>query len=117
MEPVCSWNNHTNFRKYDSNIIIPGNSAVSRFARLFERVTQTTIEVDKPGLTPAQRENDKHIMDHVLELKKFSRVDLKRINYRILILDVQTVSDIATACGNILSREHTYTYDPKMNRR
>jgi len=77
--------------------------------RDFLRETQTTIEVDKPGLTPAQRENDKHIMDHVLELKKFSRVDLKRINY--------TVSDIATACGNILSREHTYTYDPKMNRR
>jgi len=52
---ICSWNKHTNIRKYDGNIIISGNSMVSGFARLL-RETQTTIEVEEPSLTPEQRE-------------------------------------------------------------
>ena len=66
--------------------------------------TQIRIEVDEPGLTLAQRENDKHIMDHVLELKKFPRAELKKINYCRLFF-VQTVSDISSACGKFLSRD------------
>ena len=73
--------------------------------RDFLRETNTTIEVDEPGLTPIQREYDQHIMDHVLGLQKFSRAELKRINYCRLFLDVQTISDISTACGKFLSRD------------
>ena len=39
----------------------------------FLRETQTMQEVNEPGLTPAKRENDQHIMDHVLELRRSKR--------------------------------------------
>ena len=71
--------------------------------RDFLAETKTTIEVDDPCIVPVQRVNDKHIMDFVLQ-QKFTKGELRRINYCRLYLDVHTISDIATACGRYLSK-------------
>ena len=72
--------------------------------RAFLAETNTTIEVDDPCIVPVQRTNDKHIMDFVLRLNTFTKGELRRINYCKLYLDVHTISDIATAYVDDISR-------------
>ena len=104
VDPVYSRHRKTNTRRHENEVILFRHSVVSRSSKCFAE-TNTTIEVDDPCIVPVQRVDDKHIMDFVLSLKKFTRAELRQINYCRLFLDAHTISDITTACGRDLSRE------------
>jgi len=59
---------------------------------------EATIEVDSPGVAPLLREHDSHIMDHALQ--HYGPAAVKRISLCCRYMNVQTVSDIATADGS-----------------
>ena len=74
-----------------------------------------SLQVDDAGVMPLQRLHDSHIMDHVIASKRFTKGQLARINYVRLYLDVHTVSDIATACGKFLAKDHARKGRPRVN--
>jgi hypothetical protein len=67
--------------------------------RSFLNATDSHIELDDTMIQPTQRENDKYIMDVILDSGIFSSKQIRYINYCRLYLNVITVSDISLANG------------------
>ena len=107
MEPVCGWYKRTNFGKHDGNLIISRNSAVSGFARLYVRDAINNRSRRTWSNTSATRKRPAY-HGPCTRTEKFTRADVKKINYFKVFLDVQTVSDIATACGKFISTDLLY---------
>ena len=75
------------------------------FIRQFLRHINATFELDKEFIPTLQREHDSYIMDHILDSKRFSNAEIKRLNYCRQWLQVQTISDITQASGTRLHLE------------
>jgi hypothetical protein len=71
--------------------------------RLFLSSVHATIEVDKPGIPPIQREHDQHLMDIIITSGRFTSTQIRRLNYCRLFLQTVTISDIATTSGFALN--------------
>jgi hypothetical protein len=67
--------------------------------RQFLSKIDATIEVDDPGIPPPQRQHDSYLMDHILQSKKFTPAQFRRLNYCRLYLQAVTISDITTNAG------------------
>jgi ribonuclease HI len=61
-----------------------------------------TIQVDQPGIPPAMREKDQHIMDIILQSKKYKPHQIRKINYCRLYMNVTTLSEITNAKGDMI---------------
>jgi hypothetical protein len=61
-----------------------------------------TIQVNHPGIPPKTRENDQHIMDIVLQSKKYKPHQIRKINYCRLYMNVTTLSEITNAKGDMI---------------
>ena len=61
-----------------------------------------SIELDNPCVPQIQRRGDSYIMDHVLESRQFSPMEIRHINYCRLYLQAITVSDLAVTNGERL---------------
>jgi hypothetical protein len=55
--------------------------------------------VDRPYTIAPERTNDKHIMDWIIESKKFHDKDIRILNYCRLYLNVTTISELFDATG------------------
>ena len=60
------------------------------------------IRLDNPGVPSLQRQNDQYLMDMVLADPKWKPIEIKRINWCRLYLNVTTLSDITNAQGHQL---------------
>ena len=60
------------------------------------------IRLDNPGVPSLQRHHDQYLMDMVLADPKWKPIEIKRINWCRLYLDVTTLSDITNAQGHQL---------------
>jgi hypothetical protein len=58
-----------------------------------------TLQLDEKMTPPLQRVHDAHIMDIVLQSKKHTASEIRRINYCRLFLQAVTLSDLATVDG------------------
>ena len=63
---------------------------------------KATIQVFNPPIAPRQRENDVFIMDIVVQSGKFKPVEIKRVNYCRMYLNVILLSDICLAGGHAI---------------
>ena len=73
--------------------------------RSFLRHINAHLELDEDFVPPLQREFDAHIMDIVIDSKKFANCEIERINYCRLYLQVHTISDITKSSGVWLHEE------------
>ena len=73
--------------------------------RSFLRHINAHLELDEDFVPPLQREFDAHIMDIVIDSKKFANCEIERINYCRLYLQVHTISDITKSSGVWLHQE------------
>ena len=60
------------------------------------------IRLDDPGVPSLQRHHDQYLMDMVLADPKWKPIEIKRINWCRLYLNVTTLSDITNAQGHQL---------------
>jgi exonuclease III len=67
--------------------------------RTFMSINDITLQLDDPMIPPLQRVHDAHIMDIVLQSKKYTASEIRRINYCRLFLQAVTLSDLATVDG------------------
>ena len=70
--------------------------------RQFMSLYNITFKLHDTCVPAVQRENDIHIMDHIIKHQsdyKQSRIKIKRINYCRLYLQALTISDITDAAG------------------
>jgi hypothetical protein len=67
--------------------------------RNFLSSINATIELDTNYIPALQRQRDEHIMDRIISSKAFLPVDIKRINYCRMYLQISTVSDMCLADG------------------
>lgn len=73
--------------------------------QLFLRHINGYLILDKDYVPPLQRENDQHIMDIVIDSKKFSARQIELINYCQLFLSVHKIFDISKVNGKWLHPE------------
>ena len=73
--------------------------------RSFLRHINGYIILDETYIPALQRENDRHLMDMVINSGKFSNRQIHLINYCRLYLSVHTLSDITKANGKWLHME------------
>ena len=67
--------------------------------RNFLNTINATLALDHTFVPPLQREDDVHLMDMVLDSQTFTAIQICRINYCCLYLQVHTLSDITQSCG------------------
>ena len=65
----------------------------------FLNTINATLDLDHTFVPPLQQEDDVHLMDMVLNSKTFTAIQICRINYCCLYLQVHTLSDITQNCG------------------
>jgi hypothetical protein len=63
---------------------------------------QGSIIVDRPYTIAPERTNDRHIMDWIIESKKFYDKDIRILNYCRLYLNVTTISELFDATGKYM---------------
>jgi hypothetical protein len=67
--------------------------------------TDSSIQLDDPGVPPRQREGDVYIMDLIIAANHYSNAEIRKLNYCRLFVDAITVADLATPCGTRLDME------------
>jgi hypothetical protein len=70
--------------------------------RVYLASIRAGLQLDRPGLPALQRQGDSFIMDYVLDSKKFTRGEIRRINYCRLYLQAITIADLASPDGEVL---------------
>jgi hypothetical protein len=63
------------------------------------------LELDTPFVTQLQRQGDGFLMDVALQSRKFKPIQLRRLNYCRLYLNVLLVSDVCSANGTEIDPE------------
>ena len=58
-----------------------------------------TLQVDDASIPTLQRHHDTHIMDCILDSKRFTAAEIRRLNYCRLYLQAQTLSDLVDLNG------------------
>ena len=69
------------------------------FIRQFLRHINATFDIDEEYIPALQREHDSHIMDHILNSNRFSKSEIKKLNYCRQWLQVHTISNLTLASG------------------
>jgi len=72
--------------------------------RTFMPLINASFELDTNGVPPPQRQHDAYIMDMILESNQFTALQIRRLNYCRLYLQVVTISDITDATGTHLDQ-------------
>jgi hypothetical protein len=67
--------------------------------RTYPASTKSVLILENSHVTPLQQIGDFHLMDRALQSSQFTSRQIRQINYCRLFLQVQTVSDLATALG------------------
>lgn len=77
---------------------------ISSLRKYLHRI-KGSIQVDQPGIPPRMREQDEYIMDTVIQTKRYKPHQIRKINYCRLYLNVTTISEIANAKGDMITKE------------
>jgi hypothetical protein len=67
--------------------------------RNFMAQVNASFSLDNSGVPLIEREHDQHIMDVILESKKFTAAQLRRLNFCRLFLQAVTLSDLSDETG------------------
>ena len=65
-------------------------------------MTQTLIQIEDPCIPPMQREHDEYVMDFILNCNHYTPVEIRKLNYCHLYLEMVTVLDFTLPCGTIM---------------
>ena len=80
--------------------------------RQFLQDVQGQLELDTPFVTQLQRQGDAFLMDVAIQSGKFKPIQLRRLNYCRLYLNVLLVSDVCNANGTELDPEAYHGSQP-----
>lgn len=72
--------------------------------RSFLSTIDASVLLDDPSIPQMQRAHDAYIMDLILESKKFSNAEIRRLNYCRLYLQATTLSDLSQTSGTSLDQ-------------
>jgi hypothetical protein len=72
--------------------------------RTFMSHINASFELDTNGVPPPQRQHNAHIMEMILESNQFTALQIRRLNYCRLYLQVVTISNITDATGTHLDQ-------------
>ncbi|KAI2490363.1 hypothetical protein MHU86_24203 [Fragilaria crotonensis] len=75
--------------------------------RQFLAETDMYLQVDAPSIPKLQRRYDYHLMDAILDSKKFTDAEIRRLNYCRLYLNAVTLADITVVKGDYLDKTKT----------
>ena len=70
--------------------------------RDFLATADMSFQIDDPTIPPKQRLRDTYLMDVIIDSKKFTKAEIRRLNYCRLYLSVITVSDVSMPSGKSL---------------
>ena len=72
--------------------------------RRFLQFIDATIDLDDVYIPQKQRVHDIHLMEEVIDSRKFTRADIKRVDLCRKYLQVHTLSDITNSAGTFYIR-------------
>jgi hypothetical protein len=67
--------------------------------RRFLATIDAAIQLDNPEVPPTQREHDEYIMDLIMNARRFSNAEIRKLNYCRLYLQVVTLADVTKPNG------------------
>jgi hypothetical protein len=73
-----------------------------RSLRDFLASISASLHLDDPCVPPLQREHDQYLMDMIIECKRFTPLDIRKLNYCRLYLQAVTLADISKPNGHEL---------------